>query len=175
MFSKFVIVGYMASGKSLVGKKLAEKLHLPFVDLDTEIETIEKMSVKEIFQTKGEMYFRKMEAKIFQELLASVTPLVLSTGGGTPCYANSHVLLQSEDVTSVYLKASIETLCHRLKNESHNRPLLFQLDGVTLEEYVAKHLFDRNYYYNHAKYKVSVDDKTPDAIIEEILLKINLK
>jgi shikimate kinase len=93
---------------------------------------------------------------------------VLSTGGGTPCYADNHLYLQNEGVFSVYLKASIPVLVARLKNEIANRPLLHNLNDEETFEYIAKHLFDRNYYYNQCKYTVSVDDKSPEEIVEEI-------
>ncbi|WP_136668667.1 shikimate kinase [Flavobacterium sp. H122] len=165
---KIVLVGYMGSGKTKIGQLLAEKLNLSFLDLDFLIENELKKSVKDIFSEKGEVFFRKKEHEIFKKMIQSDSSYVLSTGGGTPCYADNHVFLQNEDVFSVYLKASIPVLVSRLKNETANRPLLHNLNEEETEEYIAKHLFDRSYYYNQCKYIVLVDDKSPEEIVEEI-------
>jgi shikimate kinase len=175
MYTKIVLVGYMASGKSTVGQNLADLTSFEHIDLDQCIEENEQMSIKSIFSTKGEMYFRKVEALTFKQLLLSDQALIISTGGGTPCYANSHLLLQNKDVFSVYLKASVSTIENRLTQDSINRPLLHNLDGVTLQEYIAKHLFDRAYYYHSAKFSILVDDKSVSQIANEILNRFNSK
>jgi shikimate kinase len=98
-------------------------------------------------------------------LLESNDDLIISTGGGTPCYFNNHELLQRDDVVSIYLKASIDTLFNRLVNEKHKRPLLAHLNDVETKEFIAKHLFDRSFYYNQVNFKVNVDGKT---IVDEM-------
>jgi shikimate kinase len=165
---KIVLVGYMGSGKTKIGQLLAGKLDLPFLDLDFLIENELQKSVMEIFSEEGEVFFRKKEHEIFKKVIQDESSYILSTGGGTPCYANNHLYLQNEDVFSVYLKASIPVLIGRLKNEVSNRPLLKNLNDEETFEYIAKHLFDRNYYYSQCKYTVSVDDKSPEEIVAEI-------
>lgn len=165
---KIVLVGYMGSGKTKIGQLLAEKLDLTFRDLDFLIENELKKSVMEIFSDEGEVFFRKKEHEIFKKVIEEDASYILSTGGGTPCYANNHVYLQNEDVFSVYLKASIPVLVGRLKNEIAKRPLLHNLNDEETVEYIAKHLFDRSYYYNQCKYTVVVDDKSPEEIVDEI-------
>lgn len=93
---------------------------------------------------------------------------ILSLGGGTPCYANNHLLLQAPNVTSIYLKASISTLTERLTLNKAARPLLKDLSDSALTEYIAKHLFDRSFYYNQCKHVVVVDGKSPSEIVSEI-------
>lgn len=165
---KIVLVGYMGSGKSRIGKLLSENVGLPFQDLDFLIENELQKSVKDIFFEKGEVFFRKKEHEVFKKMIQDDSSYVLSTGGGTPCYADNHLLLQNEDVFSVYLKASIPVLVKRLIKETENRPLLKNLNEEELTEYIAKHLFDRSYYYNQCKNVVLVDDKSPEEIVGEI-------
>lgn len=166
--NKIILVGYMGSGKSEIGKFLSKKINLPFYDLDELIEIDEKMSVSKIFSTKGEIYFRKKEHEIFQNKINQKESFVLSLGGGTPCYANNHLLLQNDDVVSIYLKASINTLIERLKRSKSKRPLISNLKNDELNEFIAKHLFDRAFYYNQCKYTINVDNKSPYDIVEEI-------
>lgn len=94
--------------------------------------------------------------------------MIISTGGGTPCYFNNHLLLKNDGVISIYLKASIETLFSRLKNNVKNRPLLSNFDEIEAKEFIAKHLFERNYYYNQASKTVIVDHLTVAEVVNEI-------
>jgi len=165
---KVVLIGYMGSGKSIIAKKLASNLQVACKELDDLIENKSKMNIKTIFSEKGELYFRKLEHELFLEKIKSNDSFVLSTGGGTPCYYNNHELLKSDNCISIYLKASVSTLYNRLINERVNRPLLTSLNDEELKEFIAKHLFERSFYYNHAKYTILVDDKTTDEIVSEI-------
>ncbi|WP_271425224.1 shikimate kinase [Aequorivita sinensis] len=167
---KIVLIGYMGSGKSAIGKKLAELLNLPFKDLDAEIENREGTTVSEIFSTKGEIYFRKIENTILKEILALNESFVLATGGGTPCYADSITVLANQDnVTSVYLKAPLEVLTKRLFLEKDSRPLLSHLETEELlNDFIRKHLFERVYYYNQANKIVEVENKSIDEVVKEI-------
>jgi shikimate kinase len=165
---KIILVGYMGSGKSTIGKLLADKINFSSYDLDSRIEKDENLSISEIFEQKGELYFRKLERQVFESILDKNQNIVLSLGGGTPCYYNNHELLNSENVISIYLKASIETLFERLKTEKLTRPLLSNLDEKEKKEFIAKHLFERSFFYNHANYSISVDAKSPEMIVAEI-------
>jgi shikimate kinase len=166
--TKIVLVGYMGSGKTEIGKLIAKKTNLPFLDLDNLIEKECSKTVNQIFSEKGEIYFRKIEHELFVRKIMSEESFVLSLGGGTPCYANNHEMLLVEGVTSIYLKASIETLNKRLLNNRNNRPLIKTLTEEELSEYIAKHLFDRSYYYNQSKNTIVVDNKTPTEVVQEI-------
>ena len=165
---KIVILGYMGSGKTTIAKLLSEKIKIQVLDLDKSIEERLNLSVKTIFETKGEIYFRKIEHQLFSELMANNETMILSLGGGTPCYAGNHLLLNGEGVMSIYLKASIETLYKRLSKAQPNRPLLSALEKEEMQEFIAKHLFDRSYYYNQATFKVAVDGKSAEEIVSEI-------
>jgi shikimate kinase len=166
--SKVILIGYMGSGKSVIGKKLAVLIGVDFRDLDDLIEKKMELPVEKIFSSKGELYFRKLEQELFLELLQTKNNLIISTGGGTPCYFNNHELLNSQNVVSIYLKASIDTLFNRLINDKQKRPLIASLDDSEIKEYIAKHLFERNYYYNQATYIVDVDGKNTLQILSEI-------
>src|SRR5690606_15609782 len=130
---------YMGSGKSSVGRVLAEKSAINSFDLDSLIEDSQQKSISDIFNEKGEIYFRKIETQVLKEFIGSQNSFVLALGGGTPCYANNHEFLQREEVVSVYLKASVDTLIQRLKDTKKNRPLIAHLSDQVLTDYINKH------------------------------------
>jgi len=121
-----VLVGMMGSGKSSVGRRLAARLGLPFVDADTEIETAAGMSIPEIFAQRGEAEFRDGERRVISRILATRRPLVLATGGGAFMNAETRQRI-AEFGISVWLKAEPEVLMRRVRKRS-NRPLLQTAD-----------------------------------------------
>ncbi|WP_243754707.1 shikimate kinase [Flavobacterium jejuense] len=171
---KIILVGYMGSGKSTIGKELSKNVGIPFYDLDEIIQKSEKETIKKIFETKGEVYFRKIESFIFKNFISKTDGFILALGGGTPCYANNHEIFYQEDICSFYLKGSIETLTSRLIKEKENRPLIANLTENELEEYIRKHIFDRSYYYLQSKQVISIDNKSIEITVEEIEQKIKL-
>jgi shikimate kinase len=166
---KIVLLGYMGCGKSTIANKLSGMIQIPYVDLDEFIEKKSNLTINQIFEQHGEIYFRKLERNCFVELLQTPESFIIGLGGGTPCYANNHELLVSDDVVSIYLKASIDTLYNRLVFNKSKRPLIANKSEAEMREFIAKHLFDRSFYYNHASYKVNVDDKTIDETVNDIL------
>ena len=169
---KVVLVGYMGSGKSSVGKLLALQLGIPFYDLDAVIEDIEQLSISNLFEKKGELYFRKSENKILQQILHKDESFVLSLGGGTPCYYNNHELLLQDGIVSFYLKATSAKLVERLQVEKVSRPLVASLNKDELLDFVNKHLFDRSFYYHHVHHVVAIDEKSVDQLVDEIKMKL---
>ena len=169
-----VLVGYMASGKSTIGEILAKKLDYAFVDLDDYIEKREGQLVKEIFADKGEIYFRKKEASYLKEIINSKANLVLSLGGGTPCYSgNMDFLLKNEKVVSIYLKASVKNLVARLMNEKNTRPLISHLKTKEeFTEFIGKHLFERVQFYTQSNFTITTDDNSEAKILEDIIFKL---
>jgi shikimate kinase len=165
---KVVLTGYMGSGKSTIGALLAQQLGCAFVELDCEIEAAAGISLPTLFAEKGELAFRKLEHQSFKQWMQSSNSFVMSTGGGTPCYYNHHEWLQRAQIYSVYLKGNVSTLAHRLQSQKAQRPLIQNLPEAELEEYIAKHLFDRSYYYLQSRLTVAIDDKTPEEIVLEI-------
>jgi shikimate kinase len=165
---KIILLGYMGSGKSTIATFLSEKLQLPSFDLDYRIEKLEGMTISSLFQTKGEIYFRKVEHQVFAEVMHSTESFVLSLGGGTPCYANNHLLLNGEAIISIYLKKSIDNLFLQLKDEKASRPILADKSDEVLKVFIAQHLFERSYFYNQATYTINTDLKSPQEIVSEI-------
>lgn len=168
MSLKIVLLGYMGCGKTVIARKLSENLHVKCFDLDEIIERNENLSIKSIFKNKGELYFRKLENKLFTDFLNAEENFILSLGGGTPCYFNNYFLLQKEGLTSIYLKASIETLSERLSLEMEKRPLIAHLNHLEIKDFIAKHLFERSFFYNQASKVIIVDNKNINQIIDEI-------
>jgi shikimate kinase len=165
---KIILLGYMGSGKSTIGKLLAEKIDFSFFDLDNCIEKNQNMSVTEIFKSHGELFFRKLEHNFFKEILAKNQNLVISLGGGTPCYFDNHLLLKNDDTTAIYLKSSIKTLFDRLQNNPDSRPILAGLNADAKKEFIAKQLFERSFYYHQANHIITTDDKSTVEISSEI-------
>ncbi len=164
---KIILLGYMASGKSTISKSLGNTLGIEALDLDDYIVEKENNSIKNIFESKGEIYFRKQESFYLSELISSNKNFVLALGGGTPCYSNNIELIKSQP-NSFYLKANINTLFERLRNEKENRPLVSELSDEKLKEFIAKHLFERSPYYNQATHKIIIDQKSVENILDEI-------
>lgn len=171
---KLVLVGYMGSGKSTLGKALSQTLSVPFLDLDAVIEEKEGRSIQDIFQSKGEIYFRKQEASYLNQVLKNEGSLVLSLGGGTPCYGTiMQDLHKRSDVTTIYLKASVDLLTERLWPERAHRPLIAHLqEQELLNDFIRKHLFERKFYYMQADLTVEVDGKEEKELLEEIVMRL---
>ncbi len=165
---KIVLIGYMGSGKSTIGKLLSQKRNLEFIDLDDYIGQAEKMSVSDIFKNKGELYFRKKEYEYLNEVLAQNDNFILSTGGGTPCYGNNMQAMLEKTENTFYLKVSIPQLAKRLLKEKDERPLVRNIPEEELPEFIGKHLFERSYFYNQANKVISCDGKDPQEIVTEM-------
>ena len=165
-----VLMGYMGCGKSLVGSALSNHLQFEYIDLDHHIETQEKKSVSSIFEDKGEVYFRKIEKESLKTILKMNDNIILSLGGGTPCFSgNLEILKENENTQSIYLKTSLDELVSRLFDERNKRPLIAHLETKeALHDFIRKHIFERSFYYNQANYSITTDGKTPEEICEEI-------
>ena len=149
--------------------KLAEKLTLQFLDLDAYIERQEKLSIANIFENRGELYFRKKEYQHLQEVLGQPDGFVLSIGGGTPCYGkNLDAILNSTD-TVFYLNVPISQLVDRLSKEKLHRPLIRNISDKDLPEFIGKHLFERSAFYNRAHHVIYCGNKTPEVVASEIV------
>jgi shikimate kinase len=153
-----VLLGYMGCGKSTVGQILAENLGFNFIDLDAYIEQKQQASISEIFNSKGEIFFRKIESEAVKQLCEQSDSLVLALGGGTPCYSDTmQFLVNHPNVKTVSLNLSIKNLSERLIHEKAKRPLIANLSNENIPEFIAKHLFERSYYYNQAEIGIQTD------------------
>ena len=161
----------MGSGKTHVSKILSEKINFKLIDLDEAISDKHQQSISEIFQKKGEIYFRKEEKSVLENILHTENSVVLSLGGGTPVYYNNMEVI-NENSVSVFLRASVSTLTQRLLSEKGKRPLISHISDDDLPEFIAKHLFERNNFYNQAKIIIDTDRKSPSEIAEEIISQL---
>ena len=136
---KIFIIGLPGSGKSTIGKKLAERLEMPFLDLDEVIEHQVNQPIRDVFAQQGEKAFRKLEQRVLHEVIEQHGRFVLATGGGAPCfYDNLEVMNRAG--TTLFLDVPVTTIVERMQGEQiTDRPLLHGLDQDRLvEEYTAK-------------------------------------
>lgn len=159
----------MASGKSTIGKLLAARLKIPFIDLDDYIAAKENLEIPELFSKKGEIYFRHKETEYLKEILCDNDSFVLAVGGGTPCYGNNMDVINEHGI-SIFLNRSLKDTYGLLSKPEHknNRPLIAGIKQADLKEFIAKHLFERLPYYNRAILSIVVDDKAMETVVAEI-------
>ena len=170
-----VLMGYMGSGKSALGYRIAVMLQREFIDLDELIEQRLELSISQIFEQKGAVYFRKRESEILREVLNAHSDAVIALGGGTPIYGDNLNWINNPALNiSVYLKISIQLLVKRLWNERNHRPIIADLSAPeALEEFVRKHLFERTFAYQQAHLVYDVSDLDLDSAALGIITEVN--
>jgi shikimate kinase len=159
-----VLVGMMGSGKSSVGRRLAGRLGLPFVDADTEIETAAHMSIPEIFAQRGEAEFREGERRVISRVLTTRAPLVLATGGGAFMNAETRQRVKELGI-SIWLKAEPDVLMRRVRKRS-NRPLLQTADP---EATLRRMLAEREPVYALADITILSSDEPHEVVVGETI------
>lgn len=159
-----VLVGHMGSGKSSVGRRLADEMGRPFVDTDHLIEQQERRSIRDIFAADGEDVFRGIESSVLSEALASPVPSVIATGGGIVGREENRHLLEHHHV--VWLRASIDTLATRVASGASRRPLL---DGDLRHRLGELDDRRRGLYGAVASVSVDVDGLDLDAVVVAVL------
>ncbi len=159
-----VIIGMMGVGKSSIGRRLAARLAVPFVDADTEIEKAAGMSIADIFARHGEAYFRSGEARVIARLLDS-GPQVLASGGGAVMNADTRAAIKARGV-SVWLKADVDVLLRRVAKRKSERPMLHTDDP---SETLRQLLMAREPVYAQADLTVQSREGPHDAIVTEIM------
>lgn len=159
------LLGFMATGKSTIGKKVAKRLTIPFLDLDHCIEEWEQKTISEIFAEKGEDYFRKTESTVLHNLIYQ-EPSFIATGGGTPCFHdNMDFMLQNG--RCIYLKTKTEILLGRLRQQRDRRPLVARLTDEELQEFIESKIAERSPFYERADFVVE-NNGAKTVLIEEI-------
>ncbi|GAB5418755.1 MAG: shikimate kinase [Crocinitomicaceae bacterium] len=153
----------MGCGKSTLGKKLANKLEVPFVDSDLEIENHFQKSIGELFAEHGESHFREIERE-YIDALELRDNFVLATGGGMPCFANNMEQLNKTG-TTFYLERSPKELANRLANAKQQRPLIEGLKKDELLGFIESKLSEREEYYKKADIILGRNEQTPEAIM----------
>lgn len=155
-----VLVGMMGAGKSSIGRRLASRLGIPFIDADTEIESAAGMAIPEIFEKHGEPYFRAGEARVIARLLDN-GPQVLATGGGAVMDPQTRALIGQKGI-SIWLKADIDVLLKRTKRRN-DRPLVEKIKDL---------LPVREPIYAQADIIIQSRDEPHDTIIDEIMVEL---
>lgn len=162
-----VLIGMMGVGKTSIGRRLAKKLGVDFIDSDHEVELAAKCSVSDIFEIYGEDVFRDVERRVIKRLL-SEKPHVLATGGGAFTDEESLKIIQENGI-SVWLKAEAETILPRLERRDH-RPQFHQGDiAEELHELLEKY----TPYYSKAVIQVDCTGSSPEMTTDKILLELN--
>jgi len=165
--SHIFLTGFMGSGKTSIGKKLARLLRLTFIDMDEYIEKREKLTVQSLFENFGEATFRKIEKSCLEEILKKDEKLVVALGGGTVCYENNLEKIKKAGLL-IYIELPVASLAQRLENSKAKRPLLKNLKGEELTAFIENKLNERKDYYNKAHITVSGLSLTPQILREKI-------
>ncbi|MDB5484528.1 MAG: shikimate kinase, partial [Tardiphaga sp.] len=161
------LIGMMGAGKSTVGRRLALRLRLPFVDADTEIEAAAAMSIPDIFQQHGEPHFRDGEARVISRLLAG-GPLVLATGGGAYMRDSTRARIAAAGV-SVWLKAEADVILRRVKRRA-DRPLLHTADPAGT---IARLIGERHPFYQQSDITIDSRDVPHETIVDESIAALH--
>ena len=157
---KYFLVGMPSSGKSTLGKIVARQLNLKFIDLDKEIVVREGMAIVDIFNTKGEEYFRELERKCLLDQIKLKKGFVLATGGGAPCFFDNMDQMNKYGVT-IFLNISVDDLFNKLSKKGiQKRPLLKNLSNEGLYLELENKLNDRRKFYK--KSKITIDQNLHD-------------
>jgi shikimate kinase len=159
------LIGFMGSGKSYVGKRLAEKLNYDFVDLDDYLVENEGLSITEIFEKHSENYFRERENHYLNDFLGK-EKTVLATGGGAPCFFDNMKKMCANGIT-VYLYTSPDLLVERLSKQKDKRPLLMGKTDSELRDFILEKTKERAVYYDQAELIFEIKENS-DKIIDDI-------
>ena len=158
------LIGFMGVGKTTIGKQIAAFNKVVFIDTDSQIEKETSKSIKEIFETDGEIAFRKLETDTIRSINRKS---VIACGGGLPAHNNNIEYLKHKG-TVIYLKASKEILIKRLEKNENKRPLISNLTNEERLEFIRKILKERRGTYKQADYTIETDNKTVKEVLREI-------
>ncbi len=164
------LIGFMASGKSSVGKKLAKKIGLPFVDLDDYIEEKYNTTIRSLIYNKGMDKFREIEKQSLETIINKNENILISTGGGTSCYFDNMKLMNETGVT-IYLEVDIHTLVDRLMHAKKDRPLIWGKSREDLTVYAKDLLGRRQVYYRKAMHTISGKNLKIESLVNLLEIK----
>lgn len=167
---RIFLTGYMGAGKTTVGRKLSKQLDLYFIDLDYYIEGRFHKEIRQLFAERGEDVFRDIERRMLHEV-ASFEDVLVSTGGGTPCFFDNIDFMNAEG-TTVYLKVTAGELARRLESCKQSRPVLESRRGEDLRRYVAESLEARRPYYEKAQIILDAERMTTLQDVQEITSRL---
>ena len=156
------LIGFMGSGKTTIGKKLANYLKYEFIDLDKFIEARSGMSIVDYFATYGEDAFRELERDVLQKTVYPEN-VIIATGGGAPCYRDNMEWMNNNGRVA-YLFLPPKALASRLENSTADRPLIRNLKGEGLIDFITTKLAEREAFYNQSRFVVSASDLTAERL-----------
>ena len=163
------LVGYMGCGKSTLGRRLARRLGVPFLDTDTLIEAREGASVSDLFRYEGEAHFREVERAVLEEAIAGNESAVVSTGGGLPVWRDNMERMNAAGRT-IYLRRSAENIAGRLSPYGRRkRPRLQGLNDEELVAFMTRDMAERDPFYGRATLVIECDRLLDDEIVARIL------
>ena len=165
MSCRIILLGYMGSGKTTIGKELSEKLGIPFIDSDQAIEEKMNKSIVQLFEELGENRFRTLESDFIREL-SKTSSFILATGGGLPCFFDNIIFLNELGVT-IYLKTSSEILTNRILNDN-NRPLIKGKNKEELNDFITSSLLEREFFYQKSRFILDENHHDIDSILQII-------
>lgn len=163
---RIYLVGYMGSGKSTLGRKLAQVNACHFIDLDKYIEERHCQTVPQIFAKEGEPAFREKERTALLEV-SEFSDVVVATGGGAPCFFDNMALMNDTGIT-IFLDIAPEILARRLKISKTERPLIKGKSPEELERFIAENLAKRRPFYEQACIRIEREDIVPEEILKMI-------
>ena len=161
------LIGFMGSGKSHWGRLLSSHTSWSYLDLDTLIEKEAGMSIPAIFSEKGEEHFRLLERDLLSDTIEKHPNLILSCGGGTPCFYNNIDLMKSKGKV-LWLNTALPVLVERLKKEKQTRPLIKEVSDEELTHFIFKKMNDRRIYYEQAHLTIREDEADLNTLLQAI-------
>ena len=167
------LIGFMGAGKTSIGKELSVRMNCSFVDLDLFIERRYHKTIRRIFEEKGEEAFREIECRALREV-AEFEDVVISTGGGTPCF-HQNMMFMNEQGTTVYLKASNDELVRRIKLNISSRPLLKDFTDDRLSRFVEETITKRRSFYEQAKIVFSSENQNIALDASTLMQLLNIE
>lgn len=163
---RIFLIGYMGAGKTTIGKELASRMKLSFVDIDHAIEARYHKTVRDLFAERGEEGFREIEKKMLREV-STFEDVIISTGGGAPCFFDNMAFMKKVG-TTVYLKVSPGELCKRLELIKHTRPVLKGKEGQELLRFVEENVEKRTPWYTQASIIYDAEVMLTEADVKNI-------
>jgi shikimate kinase len=163
---KIFLIGFMGCGKSKLGKALANKLEVPFLDLDTLVETINQQSIPQLFENLGEEGFRLKEKEALQQS-AMDSNAIIATGGGAPCFFDNMDWMNKNGIT-VFIDSPVKVLADRLINARVERPLVKGKSLQELIEFIEAKLTERRPFYEQAQVVIKGVDLNAEMLIEAL-------
>lgn len=165
-----VLLGYMGCGKTTIGKIISKITGKRFIDLDSYIESTTNQTISNIFSSKGEVYFRKIESDCLKVIMGNYDNVILSLGGGTPCYFNNMDMILSKSNNVFYIKVPTNTLSNRLFLRKKKRPIISNIQSIEkMNEFVSKHIFERMPFYEKSNYVIESSRNDKELVVKEIL------